>query len=431
MLKAQQGLPDFPKELNKGVYVQAQYIRKWFDELQRFEELKAKGYKYAYLFVMGNPIELLRPFGIFIGVYPEITSLNIAYKGEAVPVLNVADGLGVPTDACSYVRAGYASAYMTNKLKTKVPVIGALPEPDLLVLHYVGCQIYIHWWELYQYDYPKSRVIVYDVPHMAYSISPTKEQVEYVANQLKESVPKVEDVAGLPFDENKFKETMKYSEEAWDYWAKVIESDKQIPAPFDGYFESIYFMSMATLARGTKEAADYYKMLYDEMQERSKFIRDHPEYAERYRLVIEGVPPYPYFKNFWNMLKQKGARAVAATYPKVVATEFFKFDASRPYESLAEFMFYAYCNYTYEQRAEILRKYVEDYHADGVVIHSIKSCKSFSSNHADFKEYLSKELDVPVLLVESDHVDPRYFAEAQIKNRVDAFFEELAVKAKR
>jgi len=32
---------------------------------------------------------------------------------------------------------------------------------------------------------------------------------------------------------------------------------------------------------------------------------------------------------------------------------------------------------------------------------------------------------VPTLYIESDLEDPRYFAEAQTKNRIDAFFESL------
>ncbi len=41
------------------------------------------------------------------------------------------------------------------------------------------------------------------------------------------------------------------------------------------------------------------------------------------------------------------------------------------------------------------------------------------------REYFTKQLGVPTLLVESDIEDPRYFAEAQIRNRVDAFFESI------
>ena len=427
-------LPDFPKELDKGKAIQAQYVRKYFSEmLQKDEELRTKGYRYAYMFVMGNPVEVLGGFGNFIGVYPEVTSLNISYKGEALTVLDMADAIGFPTDVCGYVKMGVASTYMYGKVKVNVPVIGAMPVPDLLVMHYAGCQIYIHWWELYQYMF-NAPVLVYDIPHLRHlekTMEPWKEDIEYVAEQIKESIPFIEKIAGVPFDENKFKEVFKISAETWDYWRQVIEMDKLVPAPFDAYFEAIYYMSMITLFRGTKEALEYYKYLLDEVKRRYEFVKEHPEYAERFRLVFEGVPPYPYYKTFWNLFRRWGARAVAATYPKVPGIEFFRFDPSRPYESEAEYMIMPYCNINMRDRAEILRRYVEEYKADGVVIHSIKSCKSFSSNHGDFKEYLSKELDVPVLLIESDHVDPRYFAEAQIKNRVDAFFEALSLRAKR
>ncbi len=44
------------------------------------------------------------------------------------------------------------------------------------------------------------------------------------------------------------------------------------------------------------------------------------------------------------------------------------------------------------------------------------------------REYFTKDLNVPTLLIESDIEDPRYFSEAQLKNRIDAFFESLEHK---
>ena len=44
------------------------------------------------------------------------------------------------------------------------------------------------------------------------------------------------------------------------------------------------------------------------------------------------------------------------------------------------------------------------------------------------RDYFIRELGVPTLLVESDLEDPRYYAEAQIRNRIDAFFEALEHK---
>jgi len=37
-----------------------------------------------------------------------------------------------------------------------------------------------------------------------------------------------------------------------------------------------------------------------------------------------------------------------------------------------------------------------------------------------------RDREVPTLLIESDLEDPRYFSQAQLRNRIDAFFEALA-----
>ncbi|MEE9202797.1 MAG: 2-hydroxyacyl-CoA dehydratase family protein, partial [Dehalococcoidia bacterium] len=65
-----------------------------------------------------------------------------------------------------------------------------------------------------------------------------------------------------------------------------------------------------------------------------------------------------------------------------------------------------------------------DFALDGVVLHSIKSCRAVSGSIADYKDHLQRQ-GIPALLVESDLVDARYFAEAQMRNRIDAFFESL------
>jgi len=64
--------------------------------------------------------------------------------------------------------------------------------------------------------------------------------------------------------------------------------------------------------------------------------------------------------------------------------------------------------------------------ADALVIHSVKSCRLFSAGHGDMRDYFLKKFGTPVLMLESDIEDPRYYAHAQLKNRVDAFFESLA-----
>ena len=74
---------------------------------------------------------------------------------------------------------------------------------------------------------------------------------------------------------------------------------------------------------------------------------------------------------------------------------------------------------------ERLAQQIRDYDVDGIVFHGIKSCRFVSSGMADTRDYLNKRLKMPSLYIESDLIDPRYWSDAQIKNRVDAFFETL------
>jgi benzoyl-CoA reductase subunit B len=68
---------------------------------------------------------------------------------------------------------------------------------------------------------------------------------------------------------------------------------------------------------------------------------------------------------------------------------------------------------------------VDDYDADGIVFHPIKSCRTVSTGLADNRRALMERRDVPSLFIESDMMDRRVVSEAQLKNRIDAFFESI------
>jgi benzoyl-CoA reductase subunit B len=82
-------------------------------------------------------------------------------------------------------------------------------------------------------------------------------------------------------------------------------------------------------------------------------------------------------------------------------------------------------NRNYLQRYDQIKRYVEEWGADGVIIHFVKSCRLFSAGQGDMRDYFAKTLGIPTLYIESDLEDPRYFSEAQLRNRIDAYFEAL------
>jgi len=119
---------------------------------------------------------------------------------------------------------------------------------------------------------------------------------------------------------------------------------------------------------------------------------------------------------------------VASTYSTVGGLwEFgFRHDPDRPLESVARHMLAAnLCNRTLLQRYDQIERYAREWEADALVIHSVKSCRLFSAGQGDMREHFVHDLGLPTLLIESDLEDPRYFSHAQLRNRIDAFFEAL------
>ena len=68
---------------------------------------------------------------------------------------------------------------------------------------------------------------------------------------------------------------------------------------------------------------------------------------------------------------------------------------------------------------------IEKYGADGLVMHSNRSCKPYSLGQYDIQRIVREKRGIPTLVIEADMVDPRSFSEAQIQTRIDAFLEMI------
>jgi benzoyl-CoA reductase subunit B len=66
--------------------------------------------------------------------------------------------------------------------------------------------------------------------------------------------------------------------------------------------------------------------------------------------------------------------------------------------------------------------------ADGFLINSVKSCNSFSAGQLMILREVEKRTGVPGGFIESDLVDPRYFSAANIKNRLESYFQMIEQK---
>ncbi|MBI4317768.1 MAG: 2-hydroxyacyl-CoA dehydratase [Chloroflexi bacterium] len=378
----------------------------------------------VYMLVSGNPIELLQAFDM-LPVYPEVNCLQIAAKKLVLPYIQKAEEMGYSMDNCAYVKADVGLYF--SGLETP---FARIPKPSLILCNFVGCNVYLNWFE-HLAEYTGAQVFTLDIP---FPRDPgqgsRREDVQYVVNQLTELIKVLERMTGRRYDEDRLKQVLKLAGETEDYWSRIKDLTKRVPTPFDAYFDAVTLMAPLYCVRGSEEGLMFFQEAYKELEERAR-LGISPVEQERFRYVIEGPPPWPYLKTFRDLFTKWGAVSVASTYSTVGGLwEFgFRHDADRPLESIAEHMLAQnYTNSNLLQRYDQIRRYVDEWSADALVIHSVKSCRLFSAGQGDMREYFVRELEVPTLLIESDLEDPRYFSEAQIKNRVDAFFESLGHK---
>jgi benzoyl-CoA reductase/2-hydroxyglutaryl-CoA dehydratase subunit BcrC/BadD/HgdB len=102
-------------------------------------------------------------------------------------------------------------------------------------------------------------------------------------------------------------------------------------------------------------------------------------------------------------------------------------DPQRPYKSAAHVYLHPILNRGTGYKLSVMQHMVDEFHLDGAILHSDRSCKPYSIGQMDQRERLIHKVGIPALLLEADHNDPRAFAEEQVANRLAAFLEMLEV----
>ena len=414
-------------EKDRSQLRQKQMIARHFDQLALAPD---SGAKVVYTFVPGNLTELLLCFDL-LPVLPEINALQSGMRGLSKDYIALAEKAGHSEDVCTYVKCDLGMLESGNI----GPTGKRLPSPDLLLLSYTGCFTFLKWFELLREKY-HCPVTMLHVPYQADGRI-TDEMRTYVVDQLRKKViPALERVSGRAYDEDRLRQLLARSAQAEDDLVRVLESAKHRPSPIDAYFGGVYYIGpIFTAFRGTQEAVDYYRLLREEVEQRVRLGQGPvlPEGAlsqERYRLVVEGPPNWPSFRRFWKMFSDEGAVVVASTYTKVggVYDDGFRHDPERPLESLAEYCLGCYTNLNLPARVEKTARYVLDYEADGFLINSVKSCNSFSAGQLMMLREIENRTGRPGGFIESDLVDPRYFSAANVRTRLESYFQMLDQK---
>lgn len=399
----------------------------------RYEEAKAlekAGRPVAWLYY-GPPHEILQCFDV-LDVYPENFGAVCAIREKTSPWLEYAEELGFSTNTCSYLRieVGITRA-MERGESTKDSPYGGLARPTMFMTSSRLCDPRIKVFDatrrfrdipVFMYDYQGPP---YEDPRVA-DRETCDHYIDHFVEGLKGMVRFLEEQTGKKLDRDRLKETVGNSIEMWRLYYDVHELRKNSPCPMpsgDLWLVARPYLDMTGEAR----AVDYYREVKRELEER--VAAKTAVAKEKYRVLWLGLPTW-LDMGIYNYLESLGAVCVTETIFHVC--EPHEVDLSDPLRALAEKWFWGWdgggANGT-EIRCgaftggNYIKELVNEYQVDGVIAHSVISCRAVSMGHKHMAKILREEVAVPVLYLESDMTDPRSYSKTKAREEVDAFIQ--------
>lgn len=370
------------------------------------------GKKVAWI-TSGGPVEFLIAMDV-IPVYPENHGAMIGASKMGIGLCEKAEEMGYSRDLCSYARSDIACAV------TNGGPIGGLPKPDFLVCCNNICGTVLKWYEVQarQYNVP---LFILDAPFIHTKFSDAAKK--YVIAQTYEYIEFLEKQMGRKMDFDRMAEVSRLAVKGLRLWQEVLDTTAHKPAPMTA-FDAFFHLALIVTLRGTQVAVDYYQQLVDEMKQRIKDgIAMVPN--EKYRLLWDNLPVWYRTKWLSDKFASHNACLVGDTYTSAWSGVMDLIDENNFIETGAVAYSSVYINVSLDQMFETLKKLIQKYDVDGLVMHSNRSCKPYSLGQYDLQKMVMKKLNIPTLMLEADMVDERSFSESQIETRIDAFMETL------
>ncbi len=270
-------------------------------------------------------------------------------------------------------------------------------------------------------DHFKVPLVVIDTPFIYREAG--AHDTAFVERQLEDGIALAEQVAGRDLDMARLREVTVAARDAVQLWSEVMARGAHKPAPLTAFDQFIHMAPIVEM-RGQAFTVDYYRAMLAELDERIARGLGALK-VERRRLVWDNLPVWHRLSWLSKQLASRGVALVASTYTNAWGELAELIDPDHPIASAAACYMHPILNLGTGHKLRTIKRLVEDFQADGVIMHSDRSCKPYSIGQMDQRARLGSEIGAPALLLEADHNDPRAFSEEQATARLEAFLEMI------
>lgn len=365
---------------------------------------------YGSLFL---PYELIHSLGL-VPFLPEVMAGFTAGIGITDKTLKEASSRWYTPDLCTFHRSASGAVELD-----------LFPLPQFLICSSLACDaaqktFYI---DAKKYNVEDNFYFV-DVPYKK-----TGESVKYLTSQLEDISISISKKMGKQLDMNKFRDTLKLSNE-FRYWAaKVNELRKDLliyPKHFNGLNFILPFHGLA----GTKDAVVIYKNIYFELKDlldmqngtgskKNNLNFDIKQHIGKTKRIL-WLHLKPYYKN--NIFEILESNNYLVVFEEINQVYWPELDEEKPFESLALKMLSHPLNGSVENRMKAILEMVRSYKIDGVILFAHWGCRHSNGSARIIKDTLRNN-DVSTLVLDGDCLNKNNSSDGQILTRIQGFME--------
>jgi benzoyl-CoA reductase/2-hydroxyglutaryl-CoA dehydratase subunit BcrC/BadD/HgdB len=354
------------------------------------------------------PVEILYAMGL-TPLHNEVTTWTSALLlGNQAEFLTAGAEAGLAAEICSPHR-GLAGAYFKH----------LLPRPDAVLWTNLICDNTAKSGEYLQ-ELTGSPGFFIDHP---FSATPREEK--YLVEELKDLIAFLEKTSGRKMDYQRLSQAVVEMDRQIKLQAEIVELRKAVPSPF-ATRRFLEFLTVDYMFSGQPEATQYLTTLRDELAAMVK-NKQGAVSPEKLRLMTLFVPPI-YLIGFLDAIFREHG-AVSVTEPLFTYWKYQPLDPDRPLESIAKkSRLIPEARTMYgplgEGTLQDIRDCAASYKVDGCIYYAFIGCRHTCAVIKLFKDILN-ELDVPVLTLDCDLVDPTINPESEVRQKLEQFFELL------
>jgi benzoyl-CoA reductase/2-hydroxyglutaryl-CoA dehydratase subunit BcrC/BadD/HgdB len=354
------------------------------------------------------PVEILYAMGIS-PLHNEVTTWTSALLlGNQSDFITAGSEAGLATEICSPHR-GLAGGYF-RKL---------LPRPDVVL-----------WSNLICDNTAKSGEYIQELTgcpgfFLDHPFGNTEREERYFVEELKDMIQFLEKTSGHKMDWDKLSQNIAEMDKQIKLQAEICDLRKAIPSPFPTR-RFLELLTVDYMFAGQPEATEYLQALRDELAAMVKAGKGAVN-PERFRLMSFFIPPI-YLIAFMESISQEFG-AISVVEPLFTYWKYDPLDPAKPLESVAKKSYMIPESRTMygplgNSTLQDIRDCAREYRVDGAIYYAFIGCRHSCATIKMFKDILN-ELDVPVLTLDCDIVDPTINNQNEVRQKMEQFYELL------